>query len=360
MGQSAQETVEVVSDTTIYDMDVHLRSSLFLEKEAEYYMDEPHLSRLQNTEPTPVPSSGWNRYMDGRITRRDVGGPEDIKEFSEKYYIDHPVINTASYVNKALGKDFAISLMRGANDHLLDSILDDYDDFKGLATLSLKKPDKAAEELDRLGDEDQIVGAYIVNTGPLPPEGDESYDVMYQAAEDNDLQIVFHSSSDAMMIEFPRQNYSLQTYLGAHTLSHPWSHMKTLTSLTENGTFEKFPDLNFVFLEAGVSWVPYMMFRLNKEYGMRRSEIPLLEKSPEEYIRESCYFASQPIGEPNNPEHLANIIDALGPDSLMFATDYPHWDFDNPEAVDKYLRRTFSEEGRNKVLHGNAEEIFDV
>jgi hypothetical protein len=103
-----------------------------------------------------------------------------------------------------------------------------------------------------------------------------------------------------------------------------------------------------------------MMFRWNKEYGMRRREAPLLEKSPEEYIRESFYFASQPLGEPNDPAHLKSIIDILGTDRLMLATDYPHWDFDHPDALDNHMKRFYAAEDRERVLSGTANEAFDL
>jgi predicted TIM-barrel fold metal-dependent hydrolase len=134
----------------------------------------------------------------------------------------------------------------------------------------------------------------------------------------------------------------------------------TLTSLVVHGVPEKFPGLDFVVLEAGIGWVPYMMFRLNKEVAMRQSEVPLLEKQPEEYVREAFYFASQPLGEPMTPEHMQSLIDMVGIESLLFATDYPHWDFDHPSELDRHLRSRFSESERKKVLHENACDVFGL
>jgi hypothetical protein len=136
--------------------------------------------------------------------------------------------------------------------------------------------------------------------------------------------------------------------------------MLTVASLISEGTPEKFPGLDFVFLEAGVTWFPYMMWRLNKEYAMRRSEVPMLQKSPEEYMREGFYVGSQPIEEPNDPADLDRVVGAIGADRLLFATDYPHWDFDHPEALDKHLRSTYTEAERDRILHGNAIDVFDL
>lgn len=93
---------------------------------------------------------------------------------------------------------------------------------------------------------------------------------------------------------------------------------------------------------------------------MRRSEAPLLQKSPEEYVRESFYFASQPVGEPNDPSHLDAIIDVLGTDRLMLSTDYPHWDFDHPSALDVHVQKFETDEDRRRILHGTAVEAFGL
>jgi predicted TIM-barrel fold metal-dependent hydrolase len=136
--------------------------------------------------------------------------------------------------------------------------------------------------------------------------------------------------------------------------------MQTMVSLLVEGAPEKFPNLDFVFLEAGISWLPYMMYRLNKEYSIRKDEAPLLRKQPEEYIRESFYFASQPLGEPMNPAHMQALIDIIGADSLLFASDYPHWDFDHPSELNAHLIDRFDEEQRAKILHENATSVFNL
>lgn len=354
---SQQRKPKSLDETTIIDTDVHLSVS---PEEVAKYTDEPFKSHMTNTGYSPLPSSGWDRNLRGKIEHYTVRSPEDVNEvLCEDFSIDHPILNPTSKLPRLPQTDLAVELMSAYNDLMLDKYLDEYDQFKGLAAVATQAPDKAAEELDRLGDEDQIVGVYIASTGPNPPLGDSEYDIMYEAAQDNDLDIAYHGSGGAFMFEFPRQNQSFEKFIEVHTMAHTWSQMMTLSSLIVNGTPVKFPDINFSFLEAGIGWIPMMMFRLNKEYSIRRSEAPLLEKSPEEYIKD-FYFASQPIGEANNPEHMNQLIDMVGADSLMFATDYPHWDFDHPEALDKHLNSRYSAEDREKVLGGNAAEAFGI
>jgi len=93
---------------------------------------------------------------------------------------------------------------------------------------------------------------------------------------------------------------------------------------------------------------------------MRSIEAPLLQKSPEEYIRDTFYFASQPLGEPMNPEHMQQIIDMVGAENLMFASDFPHWDMDDPGELTQHLEQTFTDEEQEMVLHKNAADAYGI
>ena len=61
--------------------------------------------------------------------------------------------------------------------------------------------------------------------------------------------------------------------------------------------------------------------------------MPHLKRKPSEYIREHVWWTTQPMEEPERREHLFEMIEWIGWDKLMFATDYPHWDFDDPSRV---------------------------
>jgi predicted TIM-barrel fold metal-dependent hydrolase len=350
-----------LADATAVDTDVHLSPSF---DELAKYCDEPYRSTTTNPTYTPVNRTGWDRYMGGKIDQKkdEVADADGVNhQVCEKFGIDVPIINAFPVLNSVPEDDRAVELMKAYNELLLDKFLDEYDHFRGLATVATQKPEAAAEELDRIGDEDQIVGVYVLNSGSQPPLGDPAYDPLYQAAEDRDLTVAYHASAGAPFAkDFPIQDNDFNRFLAPHILAHPWAHMLTLTSMLVNGTPAKFPDLNFSFLEAGYAWVPYMMYRFNKEYSMRQGEAPLLEKSPEQHVRESCYFASQPVGEPENPEHLSNVIEMIGTENLMLATDFPHWDFDNPEALDNHLTNFFTDQERERILSGTAAEAFGL
>ncbi len=106
------------------------------------------------------------------------------------------------------------------------------------------------------------------------------------------------------------------------------------------GVFERFPKLRVVLIEGGFVWVPSLCWRLDKHWKTLRSEVPHLKRAPSEYVREHFWFTSQPIEEPEDPRHMLDAMDWVGWDKILFSTDYPHWDFDDPKFAFARLRLT--------------------
>ena len=124
-----------------------------------------------------------------------------------------------------------------------------------------------------------------------------------------------------------------------------------------HGLNERFPDLDVIWTESGVAWVPFMMQRLDNEYLMRSSEAPNLKKLPSEYIQD-MYFTTQPM-ERTNTELLEASFKAMKAETqLLYASDWPHWDFDSPTSV--YDLPFLSEEAKRNILGRNAARLFGL
>jgi uncharacterized protein len=89
-----------------------------------------------------------------------------------------------------------------------------------------------------------------------------------------------------------------------------------------------------------------------------REDHPRLQRKPSEYVDEHVWFTTQPIEEPDAPEHLVYAIEQarLG-ERLLFATDYPHWDFDSPKQA---LPRALSASLRRAILRDNALALYGL
>ena len=143
------------------------------------------------------------------------------------------------------------------------------------------------------------------------PLGHRIYDPIMAAADATGLPVCLHSVT-LVSPAFPCQLDQFENHFGRQVLSHAFAMMANLTSLIHSGVPARFPNLRVVFTEAGIAWVPYMMWRMDKYFNEYRRMVPFLEQRPSEYITERMWFATQPIEEPDNPKDLVATIDLLG------------------------------------------------
>jgi predicted TIM-barrel fold metal-dependent hydrolase len=124
-----------------------------------------------------------------------------------------------------------------------------------------------------------------------------------------------------------------------------------------NGLPERFPKLKVMWIESGLAWLPFIMQRLDHEYMMRTSEAPLLKKLPSEYIKD-MFYTSQPL-ERTNETLLAASMDAMNAETqMLFASDWPHWDFDLPATI--WDLPFLDEKAKRNILGYNAARIFNL
>jgi predicted TIM-barrel fold metal-dependent hydrolase len=98
------------------------------------------------------------------------------------------------------------------------------------------------------------------------------------------------------------------------------------------------------------------MWRLNKNWKGLRREVPWVQRLPSETIREHIRLTTQPMEEPEDPKHFLNLLEMLGSeDLLLFATDYPHWDFDAP---DQAFPVPLPPALQRKIFSENAQAVY--
>jgi predicted TIM-barrel fold metal-dependent hydrolase len=109
-------------------------------------------------------------------------------------------------------------------------------------------------------------------------------------------------------------------------------------SLIYEGVFLKFPGLKVVLMESGVSWLPAFMWRANKTWRGVRVEVPWIDREPAAIMRDHIRLTTQPFDAPPDAAGVADIIDMIGSDKMfLFASDYPHWQFDGDDAIPPHL-----------------------
>jgi predicted TIM-barrel fold metal-dependent hydrolase len=341
------ESIDALEDLDrVIDTDAHVTESLgdvlpYVEdrysgvREIIERAEHPLYDVYTINHPTPpsIHSEFGDIYgQDDAPTRRRDAKLGEMAEFGIDRGILDPTLNLA--LNTVDEPTYATALANAYNSWLLDSFLDDEDRLVGNILVAPQRPDRAAEEIDRLAGEESFVGVQIPSTGLVPPAGHRQYDPIYEAAAEHGLPVAFHGAASATFHNFASMRRWNETYAEDHALVHPFTQMWNLTTMLYRGTFERFPGLDVVFQESGIAWVPYLKWRLDDHYMELSDDLPLLTRLPSEYVDESVYFTTQPLGlTAANPKHLSQAIEMTGPGNVMYASDLPHADFDPPSEL---------------------------
>jgi hypothetical protein len=225
---------------------------------------------------------------------------------------------------------------------------------RGVALLPVPAPEEAALELRRAVSELGFSGGMLAADGSHLL-GDPRFWPIYEEAQRLDTPLAVHASGShlggAGVDLFPK-------FIQAHTVSHPFGQMRQLTSIVFEGIPERFPRLRLAFLEAGVSWVPYWMGRMDEEYEKRGAvEALALKRKPSEIIRSGSLYFSCEVEE----KTLPYVVEFLGEDNIFFASDYPHerrrdqFLHDIPEFVE---RTDLTDKVKEKILLHNERRFY--
>jgi uncharacterized protein len=326
--------------------DVALRE---IAKVEERYLDLPGMSpRAEYRIPFP---GGSNR-------REIVTSAGELREGLDGLHVDQAVLFPDHLLSLAMVRDpaFAAALARSYNRWLHERWLTEDRSLKGALVVAPQDAAAGAADIRRHASERGFVCVYLPASGLKILYGHELYDPVYEAAAEAGLPVVIHSV-EAVYPAFPFQLEQFRTSLAVHALAHPLSMVANLVSMLETGVPVRHPELKIGFMEAGTAWVPFLANRLDKEYVERRREVPLLQERPSRTMRR-FYYGTQPIEEPERRGDVVALFELFdGENQAMFASDWPHHDFDHPQHV---FGLAFSPEARRKIMGLNAARFFGL
>jgi len=252
----------------------------------------------------------------------------------------------------------ASAVARAYNDWLADFSAADPSRLRGIGMVAPHDPAAAATEVARLH-EKGFVGVFM---RPNPILGrnfdDPAFDPLWQALSSRGMTLGLHEGG---MPPLPQAGADrLVNAEQRHICSHPMEQMVAAVSLIYGGVLERFPELRVAFLEAGCGWLPFWLERMDDHYekGVKRDfgAKRILSMAPSEYFRRQCFVSADA-----DEAMLAQVIDALGDERIVFSTDYPHPDSKYPAAVDSFLAlEGVSEDSKRRILWKNALALYGV
>ncbi len=245
---------------------------------------------------------------------------------------------------------FAVALCRAYNDWLTEYCRTDPARLKGTPALPLLDMGETLKEARRAVQELGMVALTLLSNTAGRGADDPYLDPLYALAVELDVPVTFHAGG-GRFVEERFTNYAL-----SHTCAFPFDIMYGITCVLCGGVLERFPELRVSFLEAGCGFFPYYLERLDEHFEKRRGEMPI-PRRPSEYVEQGRVLVSC---EPEETA-LAYVCEQLGPDVVLYASDYPHWDADFPNSV-RHIdeRRDLPEETRRKILGGNAARFLGL
>lgn len=188
----------------------------------------------------------------------------------------------------------------------------------------------------------------------IEPLGRRRFWPIYEAAEALGLPICLHVSGVAghAITGAGWPSY----YIEDHN-ANVAAIQTSLISLIFEGVTRRFPNLRVTLVEGGMAWSLSLGARLDRLADRFRDELPELGDRPSEHVRQSFYFTTQPSEEPPRRQMLVRLMREVGIDRIMFASDYPHWDTDDP---DFSVPSLLTAEEREAILYGNAAQLYGL
>ncbi|HUO47548.1 MAG TPA: amidohydrolase family protein, partial [Acidimicrobiales bacterium] len=183
-------------------------------------------------------------------------------------------------------------------------------------------------------------------------------DPFYAAAADLDMPLGVHGAPG---IHLPKIGVDrFDNYIQVHCVSFPFDQMSAMTALVSGGVFDRHPRLRVAFLEAGAGWLPWFVERLHEHFESRGDWIAGgWKRPPAEYVaagnvRITC--------EPDE-RTLPAVIESLGDECVMFASDYPHWDGAWPHATSElreHAEGRLSDTSLARIAGANARAFYGL
>jgi predicted TIM-barrel fold metal-dependent hydrolase len=274
----------------------------------------------------------------------------------DAYQIDIGVLTGSTVYGAAVhpNADYAAAMCRAFNDWTLETWIKADSRFRASIAIAPTDAQQASAEIHRLGEHHAVIQV-IMPAGARMPFGNRFYHPIYEAAQEYNLPVCVHFGAEGAGVANAPTAAGYPSYYLEMRMARPQIAMAHVASLICEGVFEKFPKLKFLFIEHDTFWVPGFMWHMDADWKSVRDYTPWVKRLPSEYIRQHIRFGCQPMEQPPTLADLKKFLEWLHADEvLVYASDYPHWDWDNPTTV----LAGISAELKRRVFVENAFELY--
>ncbi|HEX2217029.1 MAG TPA: amidohydrolase family protein, partial [Xanthobacteraceae bacterium] len=323
----------VIADCDIHPSPKSVKKELFpfLEKRWQDHFETYGMLRRVGFQVGPA-------YPKGQpdASRRDAyppggGRPGSDLGFMREHHLDPNnvglgILNPLQSGQGLQNSDFAAAYCHAVNEWQVATWTSQEPRLKASVVINYEDGAGAAAEVDRRAGDKNFAQVMLLSRS-AEPLGNRRYWPIYAAAERAGLPIGIHAFGYG---GDPITSGGWASFYIEEMVGHAQCSQSVLISLVLEGVFERFPRLKVVLVESGFAWLPPLVWRLDKLWKRLKDETPHLKRLPSEYVRDHIWLTTQPMEEPRPRQHVLDAIEWIGWDKLLFTTDYPHWDYDDP------------------------------
>jgi uncharacterized protein len=311
-----------------------------------------------------------SRHWRARLTENAWAGPAGVAHCYPPLATGEPIHTLAQLRGAIDGADAAIltcyyavemirhpdltaELAAAVNAWLKEEWLDRDPRLRATLAIGVDYPEAAAAEIRRWTVDDGFVQVLM----PVVAQrtyGNRAYFPIYAAAQEQGFVIGLHFGGVSGAPPTPT-GWPDTYYEEAAGMSHVFQGQ--ILSLVAEGVLQEFPSLRFSLLESGVTWLPSLLWRLDKMWKSYRREIPWVDRLPSTFLRERVRATSQPLDAAADPQAALEFLEAMDlVPLLMHASDAPHRHGRDAAAVLDRL----DDERRDAVLHDHAAAWYGI
>ena len=312
-------------------------------------------------------------YEDGRRGIRRLTDPDLRVKDQDRDGVQAEVLyGVLGATGRLNDPEAAVEVMRIYNDWLAGFCSKHPDRFAGLASIPNNPIEAAIAEVERVAKRGVLRGLDIANSADLKPLWDPYWNPLWEVINATGMPLHFHTVSgyvpdhirNIQLIGGDPSRASLpgmpevelpvaRAAFASNITSFQMNMANVLMSMIYSGVLERFPRIRLILGESGIGWIPYVLWRMDAEWEDQFKDLSL-RMPPSEYWRRQCFatYQTDPIG--------VKLLDELGPDRVMWGSDFPHPDGIWPDSQE-YLQRELGglpAATRRKVVCENAARLY--
>jgi len=270
----------------------------------------------------------------------------------DRWGASHAILNCLYGVQLIFNEDMARAFTSALNDWIAKEWLDRDPRLRASIVIPMQNVEYAVDEIERLAGDRRFVQVLVLAMQETPL-GRRHHWPIFAAAERHGLPLGIHAGSN---YRNPVTSLGWPTSYVEDYTSQSQGFQSQVASLITEGVFAKYPKLKVVLIESGCSWLPGFLWRLSKFWRGARTEVPWVDRSPSEIVRDNFRLTLQPFDGPSDPDDVERIVEHLrSDDMLLFSSDFPHWQFDGDERMPNGIPEGL----RRKILVENPLATYD-